>query len=100
MIKFGIYETFIKDSKNSIKVISIVGKQSSGKSYVMNRFFGTRFNVAATRCTDGIWMSIVEIDSKLFMVLDCEGLFSARRNEQEEMKLCLTLSAGVISLMS
>ncbi len=64
----------------------------------MNRFFGTRFNVAATRCTDGIWMSIVEIMkfegvSEIFMVLDCEGLFSARRNEQEEMKLCLALSA-------
>jgi len=27
----------------------------------MNRFFGTRFNVAATRCTDGIWMSIIEL---------------------------------------
>lgn len=27
----------------------------------MNRLFGTRFNVASTRCTDGIWMSIVEI---------------------------------------
>jgi len=27
------------------------------------------------------------------MILDCEGLFSARRNEQEEMKFCLVLSA-------
>lgn len=26
-------------------------------------------------------------------MLDCEGLFSARRNETEEMKLCLALSA-------
>ena len=64
----------------------------------MNRFFGTRFNVAATRCTDGIWMSIVEMYdseniSKIYVVLDCEGLFSARRNETEEIKLCLTLSA-------
>lgn len=63
----------------------------------MNRFFGTRFNVAATRCTDGIWMSIVEIynedKSQIFVILDCEGLFSARRNEAEEMKLCLALSA-------
>ncbi len=72
----------------------------------MNRFFGTRFNVAAERCTDGIWMSIVEIDkngefqqndkdwkTQLFIVLDCEGLFSARRNTQEEIKLCLALSA-------
>jgi hypothetical protein len=42
-------------------------------------------------------MSIIEIhengDSHLFMIFDCEGLFSARRNEQEEMKLCLALSA-------
>jgi hypothetical protein len=29
----------------------------------MNRFFGTRFNVAATRCTDGIWMAIVKVES-------------------------------------
>jgi hypothetical protein len=51
----------------------------------MNRFFGTRFNVAATRCTDGIWMSIVEMfeedKAQLFLVFDCEGLFSARRND-------------------
>jgi hypothetical protein len=31
--------------------------------------------------------------SKMFIVLDCEGLFSARRNDLEEMKLCLVLSA-------
>ena len=64
----------------------------------MNRFFGTRFDVAATRCTDGIWMSVVKIlkyeeESDIFMVLDCEGLFSTRRNNLEEMKLCLVLSA-------
>lgn len=61
MIKFGIYEKFLLDFKSRVRVISIVGRQSSGKSYVMNRFFGTRFNVATTRCTDGIWMSLVEI---------------------------------------
>lgn len=43
-------------------------------------------------------MSAVELyqlgqENKVFIVLDCEGLFSARRNEQEEMKLCLALSA-------
>jgi hypothetical protein len=27
----------------------------------MNRFFGTRFDVSASRCTDGIWMSISKI---------------------------------------
>lgn len=87
MISFSVYEKFLLDvKKKDIRVFSIVGRQSSGKSYVMNRFFGTRFNVAATRCTDGIWMSIVEVyddrnNPNLLVVLDCEGLFSARRSE-------------------
>ena len=98
IIKFGSYEEFLKNYKGSIKVVSIVGRQSSGKSYVMNRFFGTRFNVASTRCTDGIWLSmsvvwINETESVLFVLMDCEGLFSARRNDQEEMKLGLNLAA-------
>ena len=84
MTKFGIYEKYLNELKRDLKVISIVGRQKSGRSYIMNRFFGTRFNVAATRCTDGIWMSIVEVHeggkSQLFMIFDCEGLFSARRS--------------------
>ncbi len=42
----------------------------------MNRLFGTRFSVAATRCTDGIWMSLCYIKGYPLLVLDCEGLFS------------------------
>ena len=61
MIKMGIYENIIKLKNKGISVVSIVGRQSSGKSYVMNRIFGTRFSVAAERCTDGIWMSVVEM---------------------------------------
>jgi predicted GTPase len=98
MIRFGIYEDLLIKSEMPVHVVSIVGKQSGGKSYIMNRFFGTRFDVASERCTDGIWMSVSRIvrhDGKTqhFVVLDCEGLFSSRRNDQEEMKLCLTLSA-------
>jgi hypothetical protein len=59
----------------------------------MNRFFGTRFNVAQGRCTDGIWMSISQIEGTLYMIFDCEGLFSIRRNEIEETKMCLALTA-------
>ena len=97
MTKFGIYEKYLNELKRDLKVISIVGRHKSGRSYIMNRFFGTRFNVSDTRYTDGIWMSIVEIHdggkSQLFILLDCEGLLSAQRNEQEEIKLCLALSA-------
>ena len=81
-----MYENYLKSLNHKIYVVSIVGRQSSGKSYVMNRYFGTRFNVASTRCTDGIWISLSEIidknnEKKIFLILDCEGLFSARRNE-------------------
>jgi len=97
LIRFGVYEKFLKSTGKQIHVVSIVGRQSSGKSYIMNREFGTRFNVASARCTDGIWISMTEMkvekEWKLFVVLDCEGLFSARRNDQEEIKLCLTLAA-------
>lgn len=69
------------------------GFSFSGKSYLLNRLTGTRFNVAATRCTDGIWMSVAFVQTQPIVVLDCEGLFSTRRNDLEEIKLCLTLSA-------
>jgi hypothetical protein len=86
-------------SDKSIRVVSIIGRQSSGKSYLLNRIFGTRFSVAATRCTDGIWLSYAHLidretgDEQDFMVLDCEGLFSINRNEQEEVKLLTVLAA-------
>lgn len=65
----------------------------------MNRLFGTRFNVSSARCTDGIWMSIANVKkdksgkSRLFLILDCEGLMSTSRNEVEDVKLCLALAA-------
>ncbi|OMJ73862.1 hypothetical protein SteCoe_27341 [Stentor coeruleus] len=78
---------------SSPSVISIIGKQSSGKSYLLNRLFGTRFEVKSTRCTEGIWISISQINSKEFIILDCEGFFSANRTKQEEMKLSLVFAA-------
>ena len=48
----------IKNWKHDIKVISIMGAQSTGKSYLLNKMFGTRFNVDTGRCTDGLWISL------------------------------------------
>jgi predicted GTPase len=51
-------------SKDSIKKVAIVGKQSSGKSTLLNHLFGCDFGVKdliknyATKFTHGIWMSI------------------------------------------
>ena len=52
-IRFGNFEN-IMDSLEKVLVFSIIGRQSSGKSYLLNRLTGSRFDVAAERCTDGI----------------------------------------------
>jgi hypothetical protein len=92
MIEFGLYETELLKAKH-LKVVSIIGRQSSGKSYLLNRLFGTRFDVATERCTDGIWMSMTVLEGQTFVVLDCEGLLSSVRTSQDEMRMCLALAA-------
>lgn len=49
--------------------------------------FGTRFGVSAARCTDGVWLGISKINDRYILVLDCEGLFSIKRTDDEEVKL-------------
>jgi len=88
----GSIENLLKKVQSPL-VISIMGKQSSGKSYLLNRLFDTRFDVSSNRCTDGIWLSAVKSAGKILIVLDCEGLFSVERTELEEIKLCVLLSA-------
>ncbi|CAF3097500.1 unnamed protein product, partial [Rotaria sp. Silwood2] len=82
----------INDNEN-IRIVGIIGRQSTGKSYLLNRIFRTRFAVAAGRCTDGIWMSYAFIDDTHFIILDSEGLFSDQRTDDEEMKLLSFLVA-------
>ena len=93
LIEFSILDKLLEGFSKPVKVVGVIGRQSSGKSYFLNRLCGSRFNVASSRCTDGIWISLAFIDDQLFVVLDCEGLFSTKRNEIEEVKLCLALSA-------
>jgi hypothetical protein len=92
MLEFGLYETELLKTKE-LKVVSIIGRQSSGKSYLMNRLFGTRFDVATERCTDGIWIGMAVLEGQTYVVLDCEGLLSHHRTAQDEMRMCLALAA-------
>ncbi|CAF5063814.1 unnamed protein product, partial [Rotaria sp. Silwood1] len=82
----------INENEN-IRIVGIIGRQSTGKSYLLNKIFQTRFAVAAGRCTDGIWMSYVFLENIHFIILDCEGLFSDQRTDDEEIKLISLLTA-------
>jgi GTPase Era involved in 16S rRNA processing len=61
----------MQDITKKTIVVSIMGAQSTGKSYLLNRVFGTRFTVASCRTTIGVWMSLIKLQDINFIVLDC-----------------------------
>jgi hypothetical protein len=97
LIRFGFYESVLESWVGDIKVISSMGKQSSGKSYLLNHLSGSMLDVAGGRCTDGVWMTICPASSCLYVLLDFEGLGSFERSEQEDMLLSL-LNAAISNI--
>ena len=58
-ISFGLYETILEHNDNRVVVISSMGKQSTGKSYMLNHLSGSCFDdTSGGRCTDGVWMTV------------------------------------------
>eukprot|EP01018_Ginkgo_biloba_P007841 Gb_06198 [translate_table: standard] len=97
LMRFGFYDAILNHWDGKIKVISSMGKQSSGKSYLLNHLSGSLLDVAGGRCTDGVWMTIRLIDGFLYVILDFEGLGSFERTEQEDMLLSV-LNASLSNL--
>ncbi|GMG18619.1 unnamed protein product [Phytophthora fragariaefolia] len=72
-----------------------MGKQSTGKSYLLNHLTGSSFAIAGARCTDGAWMSVRVLPTNVMLVvLDFEGLGSFERTEQEDVFLSV-LNASI-----
>ncbi|CAG8715583.1 15519_t:CDS:10, partial [Dentiscutata erythropus] len=98
-ISFGWYEAiFDYYSTLKVKVISSMGEQSCGKSYLLNHCIGSTFDGSAMRCTEGVWMSLVKTNDTLYVALDFEGLASIERTAQEETFLQL-LNAALSNLV-
>ncbi|XP_041434679.1 up-regulator of cell proliferation-like [Xenopus laevis] len=65
-----------------MRVITVLGMQSTGKSTLLNTMFGLQFPVASGRCTRGAFMSLIEVKKKFqkelgcdfILVIDTEGL--------------------------
>ncbi|KAL4505296.1 hypothetical protein ABPG72_016363 [Tetrahymena utriculariae] len=101
-INFGWFEEVLRSiKKESLYVISIFGRQSVGKSSLLNRMFGTRFGVSVSRCTDGVWLGYTVFQGTQILVLDCEGLFSIKRSKADELKLLqqITLISDISILL-
>eukprot|EP01084_Bolivina_argentea_P129404 228556_1 len=70
-----------------------MGKQSTGKSYMLNHLFGTKFDISGGRCTDGSWLSVKIVEDILYVLCDFEGLGSFERSPQEDTLLATFNSA-------
>ncbi|GBC16228.2 hypothetical protein GLOIN_2v1865248 [Rhizophagus irregularis DAOM 181602=DAOM 197198] len=98
-ISFGWYEAIFEHYADlEVKVISSMGEQSCGKSYLLNHCVGSTFDGSAMRCTEGVWMSVVKTNDILYVALDFEGLASIERTPQEETFMQL-LNAALSNLV-
>ncbi|KAH7290546.1 hypothetical protein KP509_30G053200 [Ceratopteris richardii] len=97
ILRFGTYDLLLESWKGKMKVISSMGKQSSGKSYLLNHLAGSLFDVAGGRCTDGVWMTVRWDSEYMYVLLDFEGLGSFERSDQEDMLLSI-LSAAISNM--
>ncbi|XP_068099982.1 interferon-induced very large GTPase 1-like isoform X1 [Hyperolius riggenbachi] len=68
--------------KYRMRVITVLGVQSTGKSTLLNTMFGLQFPVSSGRCTRGAFMTLLnvkanfreELGCEFIMVIDTEGL--------------------------
>ncbi|KAJ8261487.1 hypothetical protein COCON_G00172100 [Conger conger] len=75
-------ELHLTQDKCKIRVITVLGVQSTGKSTLLNTMFGVQFAVSSGRCTRGAFMLLIRVkeDFKVrlgcdyIMIIDTEGL--------------------------
>ncbi|KAG9299450.1 hypothetical protein G9A89_009403 [Geosiphon pyriformis] len=78
----------LADSGFDYNLVAVFGSQSTGKSTLLNRLFGTRFDVmiesARRQTTKGIWMSRGKDMNVLIM--DVEGTDGRERGEDQDFE--------------
>eukprot|EP00079_Xenopus_tropicalis_P039044 XP_017952815.1 PREDICTED: up-regulator of cell proliferation-like isoform X2 [Xenopus tropicalis] len=62
--------------KCRMRVITVLGVQSTGKSTLLNTMFGLQFPVASGRCTRGAFMTLINVKENLKQNLGCEFILA------------------------
>uniref|UniRef100_A0A8C5QBW5 VLIG-type G domain-containing protein n=1 Tax=Leptobrachium leishanense TaxID=445787 RepID=A0A8C5QBW5_9ANUR len=55
-----------------MRVITVLGVQSTGKSTLLNTMFGLQFPVASGRCTRGAFMTLLRVEKDFIEELGCD----------------------------
>ncbi|XP_063404230.1 interferon-induced very large GTPase 1-like [Mytilus trossulus] len=85
----AVFTQLRKITRNKkILALSVLGIQSSGKSTLLNTMFGLQFAVSAGRCTRGVYVQLVPVNSEQFkfdyiLVVDTEGLRASELGNQK-----------------
>ena len=73
-------------------IVSVIGTQGSGKSFLLNTMFGLKFSVSAGRCTKGLQCIMVpadkqalEVEYDYILVIDTEGLRAPEMEVVDQM---------------
>jgi hypothetical protein len=70
-------------------VIGIIGEQSGGKSFLINKVFGTKIAESKFKCTTGILATRVNVaghdDVKSIVILDTEGLLDRSKKNADAL---------------
>ncbi|GJJ68409.1 protein SEY1 [Entomortierella parvispora] len=78
----------LKDAGFNYNVLAVFGSQSTGKSTLLNRLFGTQFDVMSEssrqQTTKGIWISKGK-DMKV-LIMDVEGTDGRERGEDQDFE--------------
>ncbi|KAJ1509482.1 Dynamin-like GTPase that mediates homotypic ER fusion [Coelomomyces lativittatus] len=100
-------EDFLKEEFNisnvgmDYNVVAVFGSQSTGKSTLLNRLFGTHFDVMnekqRSQTTKGIWLAKSSTPEKNILVLDLEGTDGRERGEDQDFERKSSLFALAIA---
>lgn len=110
--------TWVKSVLNELKelvgdkrllALSVLGIQSSGKSTLLNSMFGLQFAVSAGRCTRGVFMQIVPVESNAskfdyILVIDTEGLrapeLAHQKHSQDNELATFVIGLGDVTIVN
>ncbi|GAA5838782.1 hypothetical protein JCM5353_000189 [Sporobolomyces roseus] len=94
-----LQEWSLLDSGFNYNVVAVFGSQSTGKSTLLNRLFGTKFDVMdeseRRQTTKGIWMS--KGKDMPVLVMDVEGTDGRERGEDQDFERKSALFSMAVS---
>lgn len=73
--------------QSRIRVITVLGVQSTGKSTLLNTMFGLELPVASGRCTRGAFMTLLNVDRDMQKVLGCQFMLVIDTEGLKSMEL-------------